>query len=329
MKHFMYSSSIEFSKVEDATMSAELFESFKYRKSENAWIAPVSLSVFAALKSKRGRAATGKSKTPPHAFTITVPARNGDEPSESQAKAFRHLIDHEATVYKKVAAEIFASCRDYGYPTNGSVDGLLSSNRVILKGIEITREHHKKSSYLAFDLDTDWEVEHGMFIVYSPATKKADWGAYDSLCDLTESDEDVGDLEDESPWQQLVDAIYFGDKKKIKQLVEAGVDINDVPKGETPPLIEAVESVSAEHIKMFLKYGADPNAYHKESRSTAYKMALKTRNEYGFAGSTGRQPAFMRDMMDLAKQSGGGALGKLERDWLEAIRLMEEAGAKK
>ncbi|MGL6075420.1 MAG: DUF6985 domain-containing protein [Fimbriiglobus sp.] len=313
-------------------MAAEPFQEFRYRKSEDAWVALVSLEEFVPLKSKRGQ--TSKKKIPPSQFEITVPARVGDEPSTPQAKAFKHLLENESAIFEKVAAQILASFITYvghvswikeRHKSIKTTEALFQSGLVGLLDTEIMREHKKKSSYIVFHLFTDWEVEHGMYIVYTPATKKAKWGTSDDLCDLTESDEEVGDLEIKSEWEQLVDAISFGEKRKIKQLIAAGVDINKVPKGQTPPLYEAVSNMNTANIRDFLKHGADPNA--GVGTRTAYKTALKIRNDYGFAGATRPANSLMRMMTDNMKKTKG-VYEKLEREWNEVIRLMEEAGGK-
>jgi hypothetical protein len=313
-------------------MPAEPFQEFRYRKPYHAWDALVSLPEFVPLKSKRGQ--TGKKKVPPGHFEISVPARIGEEPSAPQAKAFQHLLDNEAAILQKVAKELHASFRRYldhvtwikeRHEYVKTAEAVLQSGMVGLLDTEVTREHKKKSSYIVFHLFADWESEHGMNVVYTPATKKAKWCTSDDLGDQTISDEDVGDLEIQSGWEQLVDAIYMGEKKKIKQLIAAGVDINKVPKGQTHPLIEAVGNMDTARIRDFLKHGADPNA-GKGSR-TPYKLALKTRNDYGFAGATRPQNSMMK-LLTKGMKEAKGVYEKLEREWNEAIRLMEEAGGK-
>jgi hypothetical protein len=307
---------------------------FRYRKSELAWIGQLPLASLSALTSKRG----SRSKAKVADLSIRVPARVKEEPSEPQINTYQHLMKSEEMVAKKVLDAILESFRYYSGPSSWmsehyshikTLEELLASGLVSLLAIEITRQHRESYSYLVFHLDADWEVEHGMYIVYSPHARKAEWCTADSLYDLTESDEEVGELEEQSPWQQLIDSIYYGESKTITKLLKAGVDINMVPKGETPPLVEAVENMNTQHIKLFLKYGADPHAVCKEFRSTPYKMAIKVRNEYGFSGATGRQDSMMREMMSLMKGASGGAFGKLEREWNEAIELMKPARGKK
>jgi hypothetical protein len=313
-------------------MPAPPFAAFRYRKAEYEWVGPVPLPQFARMKPRGGKPAAG--------FAVAVPARAGSEPSAAQAKALAHLLENEAGVFKKVAAEAWDSFR-YAYGQShwrrmaglrpaASAEELIDGRRVSVIGLTITREHKKGFAYLQFQLEADWEDDHGLYVVYAPAGKKADWCSADVLYDLTESDEDVGELEEESPWQQLVDAIYAGKKKTIDRLVAEGVDINAVPKGETPPLIDAVESMELKHVKLFLTYGADPNHYHPPERSTPYKLALKRLKETGLGPDDGGwQPSYVRAAMAAARQAAAGAFAKLERDWTEAIRLMEEAGGTK
>lgn len=311
-------------------MPADPFAAFRYRKSELAWVAQLPLPQFATLRSRRGRTA----KAP--AVTVRAPARAASEPSGPQAKALTHLLANEAAVFKKVAAEAWDSFRNAygqehwrrmaGVRPAASVEELIEARRFSVIDLTITREHKKGFSYLQFQLEADWEDDHGLYVVYAPAARKADWCSADVLYDLTESDEDVGELEEESPWQQLVAAIYAGKKKAIARLLAEGVDINAVPKGETPPLFDAVESMELKHVKLFLTYGADPNHYHPPERTTPYKLALRKRAEVSADTADEWQPSYLRAAMAAARQAAAGAFAKLDRDWAEAIRLLEAAG---
>ncbi len=116
------------------------------------------------------------------AFPIYIldPKKKG--PSTQQVAAFQHLMADEDTLFKAVTNELFKSfevaysqehwrkiCRLTPAKTLADLTG-----QYAIKRVEIYREHLKGTSYLVFPLDTAWEGDSGIVVVYHP-DKPPEW----------------------------------------------------------------------------------------------------------------------------------------------------------
>jgi hypothetical protein len=128
----------------------------------------------------------------------------GRGPSPEQELAFRRVRDDEAAVLRAVVAALFDSYRSYraspfgehaarlqkwlGVASIASPEGLDAGAGFI--EVEFAREHVGGAAHVLFGVDCDWEVEHGMTVVYHP-DRPATWTTPDALdLDSDEDDED-------------------------------------------------------------------------------------------------------------------------------------------
>ena len=266
-------------------------------------------------------------------FPVHVITAPQAEPTPPQEAALRNLVEHQAKICKAVLAALFHSYKDYakdarwrkmaGLPKLNAPEELPTCAQLL--GVEITREHTDGMAYLIFDVDCDWEQEHGMYVVYHPSRKRAEWATGDSVYDLLESDEPIDDVEGTPPGnQELVDALLDRDEERVRQLLAAGHDINDVGVEDPyPPLCMAVEELDVDLVKRLLALGADPQLKDFENRTALQraKLMLKT-----FAPPQGDK--LMQSMLAMLKQANAPALGDSESKAREIVRLLEQARTK-
>jgi hypothetical protein len=269
-------------------------------------------------------------------FPFYVPAPDGAEPSESQQASFRFLAENEAAVVDAVLKEVWDSFenaysqehwrRMASLKPAASLDELRGT--FALSGVTVTREHRDGFSHLVFDLESNWQDEHGLMVVYSPDSRMATWTSYDGLDDLTPSDEPIGDTEEyvETPHDELVNAIFAGEDDRAKELIAAGADINDVDPNQLPPLCLAVEQLEPENVRRLLAFGADPKIADAETGRTPLKMAKRTYREMGFAPSK-KKDEFIDSMMGLLKGAAGAQFAEMKQRLDDIIAALEEAEA--
>jgi hypothetical protein len=266
-------------------------------------------------------------------FPVNVidPLRAG--PSPHQQAAFAHLIENEVAISRAVQNALFQSYQSYyadehwrrfcSLPEVASPDALTSLAQLL--NVEVTREHHNGASYLLFRVDCDWEMEHGMNVVYHRDKPAAEWATADTVYDLLESDEPVDD-EDLAPPpgnQELFDAVLANDEDRVRELIAQGHDINDVGEDPFPPLCYAIETeeLDVDLVKRLLAIGADPNIkdYENKTALRRAKSMLKI-----FAPKKGLLGA----MMGFARQANPSQFDGYRARAEEIVRLLEAAGAK-
>jgi hypothetical protein len=198
-----------------------------------------------------------------------------------------------------------------------------------LTRVEVTREHRGGFARLVFAVDSDWQDEHGLFVVYSPDTHSTAWTTFDGLGDLTAPAEpEEADAEwVPTPHDQLVEAVLNGDEGRARELVAAGADINALAPDEYPPLCMAVDQMEPDEVRRLLAFGADPNLPDPEEKRTPLKMARRMYREMGF-GSTRKKDALFDAMMTMAREAAGKQFDEMKTRLDEIIRLLEGAGGK-
>ncbi|MDB5312908.1 MAG: hypothetical protein JWO38_7110 [Gemmataceae bacterium] len=266
---------------------------------------------------------------------IADPDESGLTPP--QEVAFRHLTENEPVVLDAVLAEVWESFRNaYGQEYWRQIAGITpAATPAELRGrfgvtrVELTRQHRGGFAHLVFTLDSDWQDDHGLLVVYSPDTRVATWTSYEGLFDLIPTDDPPAG-EDEhvlTAHDELVEAVLNGDEVRARELVVAGADINAVAPDEYPPLCMAVDQLEVEEVRRLLAFGADPNLVDPEEKKTPLKMAKRTYREMGF-GAAKKKDALFEAMMTMAREAAGKQFAEMKTRLEEIIQLLEGAGGK-
>jgi len=270
-------------------------------------------------------------------FPIGVGTEPGAQPGPRQEAAFRFLLDNERAVYDAVLAEVWDSFRN-AYDQEhwrhiASVKPAASvadlAGRFAVTRLDVTRESRGGFAHLVFHVDSDWQDEHGLMVVYSPDTKEATWTAWDGLYDLTESDDPAEQPEEyvPTPHDELLEAILTGDEAKARELAAAGADINAMGPDEYPPLWMAVDHMEVEEVRRLLAFGADPNLANADEQTTPLRHAKRLYKQMGFAPSK-KKDAFMDSILSLAKEASSKQFDEMRQRLEEVIWLLEGAGGK-
>jgi hypothetical protein len=173
-------------------MDHELFGHLRYDEADESWTGAATLRRFAAFGRARYEDEAGGRRDGVLPLAVRDPTGRG--PSPPQALAYRHLRDHEAEVFRAARAALFDAYQEYtASPLTGLWDriGRLFGVRPVASpegldaaagftGVEVAREHVRGAAYLLFDVDCDWEPEHGMIVVYH-ADRPASWTTADAL----------------------------------------------------------------------------------------------------------------------------------------------------
>ena len=268
-------------------------------------------------------------------FPVRVAGPGGAEPSPKQEAAFRFLLENEQAVYDAVAAEVWESFQNaYGQEHWRQIAGVKPaatpadlSGRFAVVRVDIARESRGGFAHLVFLLESDWQDEHGLLVVYSPDTRGASWTSWDGLYDLLESD-DPEEQPDEyvpSPHDLLLEAILTNDEAKAKELVAAGADINALGEDEYPPLWLAVDQMEVEEVRRLLAAGADPALANPDERTTPLKHAKRMYRDMGFAPSKKRDE-MLEGVLSMMRDAVGDKFNDIKLRLEEIIALLEAAG---
>jgi hypothetical protein len=270
-------------------------------------------------------------------FPIRIAGPGGEEPTPRQEAAFRHLLDNEQAVYDAVLAQVWDSFRNaYDQEHWRQMNSLKPAadveelkDRFAVTRLDIAREARGGFAHLTFLIDSDWQDEHGLMVVYSPDTRAATWTTWDGLFDLLESDDPEDQPEEyvPTPHDQLLEAILTGDEQQARRLVEAGADINALGPDEYPPLWISVDQLEVEEVRRLLAFGADPNLSNEDEKTTPLRHAKKMYREMGFAPSK-KKDAMMDGILSMVKEAAGKQFDDIKRRLEEIIKLLEDAGAR-
>jgi hypothetical protein len=311
-------------------MQHELFGNIEHLHSDEGWRGDARLPEFADF----GKFCIADDDRRPRKPTVRLRINDPEErgPSPEQQAAYRFLMENEPAVRRAVVAGLFKSYTDYhtglipdgiakslGAPPATGPEGLREHCRFV--ELEISRQHHRGMSYLAFHVDCTWEPEHGMIIVYH-RDKPTEWTTADSLVDLFESDADDADEEPRAPSQKLFDALAYGDEEGLRRLLDAGADINDIGTDRpNPPLCQAAPSGNIVWVRRLLALKADPNLKDYRGR-TALDCVRRLLIQL--------EPKKPRNWLErLLRWLGPLQVDAGMRDRLrEIVQLLEAAGAK-
>jgi hypothetical protein len=270
-------------------------------------------------------------------FPIRIAGPGGEEPTPRQEAAFRHLLDNEQAVYDAVLAQVWASFQDaYDQEHWRQINSLKPAanveelkDRFAVTRLDIAREARGGFAHLTFLIDSDWQDEHGLMVVYSPDTRTATWSTWDGLFDLLESDDPADQPEEyvPTPHDELLEAILTGDEKQARKLIDAGADINELGPDEYPPLWIAVDQMEVEEVRRLLAFGADPNLRNEDERTTPLRHAKKMYREMGF-GAAKKKDAMMEGILSMMKEAAGKQFEDIRLRLEEIIRLLEDAGGR-
>jgi hypothetical protein len=265
-------------------------------------------------------------------FPIRVAGPDGAEPTAAQEASFRFLLENEAAVFGAVTGKVFDAYQTYyddehwrkvmGMKPVANPDEL--KGRYAITRLDIAREARGGFAHLMFLVESDWQDEHGLVVVYSPDARGAAWTSWDCLSDLLESDEPPEEYAP-TPHDELLEAILTGNEEKARELVAAGADINALGDEEYPPLWIAVDQIEPEEVRRLLAFGADPKLANTDEKATPLKHAKRMYRDMGFAPSKGRG-AMAEGILSMMRQAAGGQLDEVKSRLEEIIKMLEEAG---
>jgi hypothetical protein len=268
-------------------------------------------------------------------FPVRVAGPERAEPTPAQEAAFRFLVENEPAVYDAVLAQVFdayqtayddtywrqlAGMKPVAAPAE--LAGLFAVTR-----LDITRESRGGFAYLIFLVESAWQDEHGLFVVYAPDARTARWTSWEGLAELIESDEPEEDFVP-TPHDELLEAILTGEEGRARELVAAGADINALGEEEYPPLWIAVDQMEPDEVRRLLAFGADPALANPDERTTPLKHAKRMYRDLGFAPSKNHNP-MMDGLLAMMRQTAGGQVDEVKSRLEEIIKLLEEAEGKK
>lgn len=268
-------------------------------------------------------------------FPIGVGAALDAPPKPQQEAAFKFLTENEAAVFDAVLAEVWDSFQGaYGQEHWRQVAGIKPAasvadltRRFAITRLDVTRESRGGLSHLVFHVDSDWQDEHGLMVVYSPDTREAAWTSWDGLHDLLESDDPADQAEEfvPTPHDLLLEAILTGDDAKARELVAAGADINALHPDEYPPLWIAVDQLEVEEVRRLLAFGADPSLVNGDERTTPLKHARKLYRDLGFDPAH-KQEAFLDGVLSMAREAAGNQFAEVKQRLETIIEMLKAAG---
>ena len=265
-------------------------------------------------------------------FPVGVGAAPGEPPGPAQEAAYRFLRDHEAEVLGEVLARVWESFEAHyaderwrqvmGLKPAASVADL--AGRFALTRLDVARESRGGFAHLVFHVDSEWQDEHGLLVVYSPDSRQSVWTSWDILGDHLESDDPAAQPDEfvPTPHDELLEAILTGDEEKARALVAAGADVNALREDEYPPLWIAVDQVEPDEVRRLLAFGADPTLANPDEGTTPLKHAKKLYRELGFAPSKKRD-ALAEGVLSMVRAANAPQFEEVKSRLEEIMRLLE------
>ena len=281
---------------------------------------------------------------PPSKFEVCVAGEEDAEgPSSEQVKAFQWFLDDEEGACEKIVDGIFRYYlrlreqdrrwfEDQDCPEITAPDEL--RDLMEFEALQVRSDHHRKTGLLAFTFHCRWDDEHGLAVVMHKdvileiggadlafSTPSAAGSRWLKACTPKERDKARTILKalgapmrasPHSPHQSLVIAIHSGDEKKIRQLVDKGVDINDLSEGGLHPIFGAINSINVNAVKTMLELGANlrVDAYG----TTPLQKAINMLTTYGDPRKM--SPGPIRERME-----------EVDKRIKEIIQILRDAGA--
>jgi hypothetical protein len=262
-------------------------------------------------------------------FPVLVGDADQSGPSPEQEAAFRHLVANEAMICQAVMDALYkwyqgiASDeqlrRAMGLPDIRAPEGLTAAAHLL--DVTIVPQHQDGVSRLLFSADCDWEVEHGSYVIYHPAT-----GAKATTADEVEeilAGEEAEPCSEMPSNFELLQALQAHNEKRVQKLLAAGQDINALGNPPYPPLCMAVTQMDIDLVKRLLALGADPNLRDFEN-----KTALQRAKQMHRAFDSRKGDKVSQAMLALAQSMNIPGLRDGAARTEEIIRLLQAAGAK-
>lgn len=322
-------------------MRHAIFGTLKHDEEDDSWKTSRKFSSFAPFRQKP----YGK-RRPPAKHEILIDAvEDADEPSAEQVKAFQWFVKNEAAACRKVIDAIFRyymllrkqnrrSFEQLDYPEIADSDEL--RHLMEFSGLRVRGDQYRKTALLGYSFDCAWDDEHGLGVLahknvildiggadvaYSaPNSAGSTWLKACTPKEKEAARTILKALRAPSraprfpPYQRLEIALIAGDEKKVRELVAKGVDINDVPFGETHALWGAISRSDPKAIKLLLELGANLTV-KTVLGDTVLESAQSTLRTLGSPG-TMLPPGPLRDRIEERYQRA-----------TEVLRLLREAGA--
>lgn len=270
-------------------------------------------------------------------FLIGINAPTEAEPTVRQEASFRFLQEHEPAVLQALLQRVWESFQNaYGQenwrrimaikPAQSLAD---LSGRFALTRLEIARESRGGFAHLVFQVDSDWQDEQGLLIVYSPDTRAAVCTNWDELDDHMPSDDPEDHAEDDlrTPHDESLEAILSGNEAEAIKLIASGADINALRPGEYPPLWVAVDQMDVDAVRRLVEFGADPNLTSPDDKTTPLRHARKLYREMGFAPRKNKD-SLMDSILSIARELGGKQFDEIKQRLEEIIAILEAAARK-
>ena len=188
------------------------------------------------------------------------------------------------------------------------------------------REHRDGVAFLVFDVDCDWEVEHGMYVAYHPATG-AKWATADGLDDLLKP----GGADPAGPpglpgHLLMYYAVLAGDEAKVRELTARGHDLNDQGGGPQSPLALTIQRLDVELAQAAARRRGrpePPGPPGEDCAATGPRAATGVHRSKGAARPPESGDALTKAAMAFTAQVYRRDLPKVEA----IIRVLEAAGA--
>lgn len=271
-------------------------------------------------------------------FPIRVVDPDNEGPTGEQEEAYRRLLADPNAALDAVVKQAFAAASYYAKAAGETPPNSLADleGKFEITCAEIHQDEEEGVAVIAFPIGQDWELEHGLYVVYHPS-RPARWSTYNDLFDVI-AGEEIEDVQKEevkaqkpaktkqpamatqsaglSPHEHLTNALCRGDDAEAKRLIESGVDVND--PAAYPALWRALNGwrngpALVHIVRRMLQAGADPNA--KFEGLTAPQYFRKIADERGYY-----KPGVSGDIFQSSPLH--------KPVFEEAIRLLEEAGRK-
>jgi|GEM_PF-4353753 len=247
------------------------------------------------------------------AVRLLVPAE--EPPRTLQTATLRHLMEHEAEIDAVIHQAILRSCAEYGGSEDQEVARFLS--------IAIHPDGMDDLAPVQVAIECEWEVEHGMNVVYHPRIG-ADWATADGVDDLVA---DAGPPPLPAPpltaEEELLEAVFQGNDAKIAELRARGVR----PEPEYgSALFGPIHSREVETVRSLLELGADPN--RRDSREGTPLEAARRALAEGTLRMPARAPWWMKLLTAMLRATHARHIRRERRNGEAVIRLLKEAGAR-
>ncbi len=211
-----------------------------------------------------------------------------EPPLTEQHDALRFLLEQEDQVLAVVLNTVFESFQaaySQEYWRNlirlqpaDSIEAL--RGRFSFENVRISRSERNGLAFLIFDLDSDWQDEHGLIAVFNPSAGAALWGCLDDLDDLTGPDAPQGH-ESLAGEDAFFEAIRVLDETEARTLLDQGIDLNAPTGWGDTYLGSVVELLEVDAVRLLLKLGADPHA-KDASGKTPQDRLNGLYDEFGF-----------------------------------------------